>query len=106
MQNDIPYFEDEDSKLKPDLPIVERETINAILYNPETKEVLCLDWEKFGWKTFVIGGVEDNESPREAAIREIEEETGYVNLEFIADLGRLRSGYFAAHNCKYDRIFI
>ena len=35
--------------------------------NPETKKILCLDWEKFNWKTFVIGGVEDTENPKEAA---------------------------------------
>jgi 8-oxo-dGTP pyrophosphatase MutT (NUDIX family) len=95
--HEIPYFEDETSKLRPDLPIVERETINAIVWNPETDEVLCLDWEKFGWKTFIIGGIENNEDPTETAIREIEEETGYTNIEFLAELGKLRSGYFATH---------
>ncbi len=97
MKEDIPYFEDEDSKLHPDLPIIERETVNVILWNPKDNKVLCLDWEKFGWKTFVIGGVEESENLQEAAKREIEEETGYINLEFLANLGRIRSGYFAAH---------
>jgi len=93
----IPYFEDEDSKLHTKLPIVERTTINAILWNSRTSEFLCLDWKKFGWKTFVIGGVEDKEGILEAAVREIEEETGYLDIELVADLGKLKSGYFAAH---------
>jgi len=97
MTEEIPYFEDENSKIHPGLPIVERETINAVLWNPKTNEILCLDWEKFGWKTFVIGGVEDGEDLEESAKREVEEETGYVNIEFISDLGKLRSGYFATH---------
>ena len=96
-RTNILYFEDEDSKLHSDLPIVERTTINAILQNPDLDEFLCLDWEKFGWKTFIIGGVKDEEDILEAAIREIEEETGYLDIELIADLGKLRSGYFAAH---------
>ena len=96
-QTNIPYFEDEESKLHPNLPIVERNTINAILWNYQTGEFLCLDWEKFGWKTFVIGGVDDEENTLEAAIREIKEETGYMDMELVADLGKLRSGYFAAH---------
>jgi transcriptional regulator with XRE-family HTH domain len=45
-----PGGEDEFSKLRPSLPIVERATINAILWNPRTDEILCLDWEKFGWR--------------------------------------------------------
>ena len=96
-QTNIPYFEDEESKLRPDLPIVERNTINAILWNSQTDKFLCLDWEKFGWKTFVIGGVDDEEDALEAAIREVAEETGYMDIELIADLGKLRSGYFATH---------
>ncbi len=97
MKEEIPYFEDESSKLHPGLPIIERETVNAILWNPETNEILCLDWEKFGWKTFIIGGVEDGEDPEVTAKREVEEETGYLNLEFLTNLGRIRSAYFATH---------
>ncbi len=93
----IPYFEDEDSRLKPDLPIVERETVNVIVHNPAKDQVLCLEWEKFNWKTFIIGGVDNNEDSASAALREIKEETGYKNLELICEIGKLRSGYYAAH---------
>lgn len=94
---EIPYFEEEDSKLKPDLPIIERDSINAVVYNPKTNEVLCLYWEKFGWKTFVIGGIENNEEAVVAAEREILEETGYKNIKFISIIGKTKSGYYAAH---------
>ena len=93
----IPYFEDEVSKIRPDIPIIERATVNVILWNPQASECLCLDWTNFGWKTFVIGGIESGEDPIKSAIREIGEETGYTDVEFIANLGKLRSGYFAAH---------
>ncbi|MFA6278964.1 MAG: NUDIX domain-containing protein [Candidatus Paceibacterota bacterium] len=94
---EVPYFEDEDSKLHPGLHVVERPTINVILWNPRTNEFVCLDWQKFGWKTFIIGGIEEGESAETAASREIEEETRYTDVEFVAELGKLRSGYFAAH---------
>ncbi|MBX4199901.1 NUDIX domain-containing protein [Candidatus Parcubacteria bacterium] len=97
MHTGVPYFEDEDSKQKPGVRVVERNNINAIVYNKETDEVLCLDWQKFGWKTFIIGGVEGDEDPVEAAKREILEETGYKNLKLISHLGKTRSGYYAAH---------
>lgn len=93
----VPYFEDEDSKLEPDFPIVERPTINAILWDPHNDQVLCLNWEKFGWITFVVGGIEEGEEAVQAARREIEEETGYTNIELMANLGKIRSAYFAKH---------
>lgn len=93
----IPYFEDEKSKINPDFPIVERDNINAIIYNPKTHEVLCLDWEKFDWHTFIIGGIDNGEDPIEAAKREILEETGYAHIKFISEITKVRAGYFAAH---------
>lgn len=99
----IPYFEDEESKLNPNLPIVERAAINAIVYDLATDEVLCLDWEKFNWKTFIIGGIENDEDPIIAASREILEETGFKNIQFIAEVGRTKSGYYATHK-KENRI--
>ncbi len=95
--NDIPYFEDEETKPQPGYPTVERAAINAIVYDPTTDTVLCLDWNKFDWKTFIIGGIEDDEDPITAALREIKEETGYCNLKLVSEFGNMRSGYFAAH---------
>ena len=97
MDNSIPYFEDEFSAMKPGIPIVERDAINAIVYNRTNDEVLCLDWAKFGWRSFIIGGIEGEEDSVAAALREISEETGYRDLKFIARLGRTRSGCYAAH---------
>lgn len=97
MPDTILFFEDENSKRVPGKPTVEREAINAIVLDSVTGEVLCLDWKDFGWKTFVIGGVEEGESPVDAAKREVREETGYTELKFVKDLGRTRSAYYAAH---------
>jgi hypothetical protein len=87
----------EETKPNPDFPEVERSTINALVYNPKTNKVLCLDWEKFNWKTFIIGGVDDGEDIILAAAREIEKETGYTHVTFARNLGKIKSTYFAAH---------
>ncbi len=99
----IPYFEDQDSKIKPELPIVERETVNVVVYDPKTDRVICLDWEKFNWKTFIAGGVEAGEDPAVSARREVKEETGYQNLEFVAEVAKYQSAYYATHK-KENRL--
>lgn len=103
MKEDIPYFEDKKSQLIPNQPIVERNTVNAIVYNPSNDKILCLYWEKFDWKTFVIGGVDEGEDAIKASCREIKEETGYTDIKFIKEIGRSRSRYYAAHK-KENRI--
>jgi 8-oxo-dGTP pyrophosphatase MutT (NUDIX family) len=97
------YIIDEDSKPQEGYPTVRRDTVYALLYNPKTDAYLCLDWQKFNWKTFIIGGIDAGEAPEAAALREIKEETGYTNIRFVREIGRCVAAYFAAHK-KENRI--
>ncbi len=77
---------------------VERQNVHAIVYNPQTKKYLCLNWKKYNWKTFPMGGVEKGENVVEAARREVLEETGYSDLKLVRVLGgQVKAEYFAAH---------
>lgn len=77
---------------------VERQNVHAIVYNPQSKKYLCLNWKKYNWKTFPMGGVEEGEDVVQAAQREVLEETGYRDLKFIKVLGgQVKAEYFAAH---------
>jgi leucyl-tRNA synthetase len=64
-------------------PITERTVAASIVKHP-TKD-LYLILKKLGWETesysFPMGGVEKNETTKEAAARELIEETGYTNFE-------------------------
>lgn len=93
----IPYFEDKDTPVQADKPTVERKTINAIVYNPKTDQILCLDWKEHNWKTTIIGGIEDDEELENAGRREITEETGYFDLEYKGEVTKFYTSFYAAH---------
>lgn len=78
--------------------VVFRNGVIAIIKNPKTGKYLALRWKEQPWTTFVIGGIEGDEDPIEAAKREIIEETGFKNLKVIKTLcGPIQSEFFAAH---------
>jgi leucyl-tRNA synthetase len=82
----------------PGKEVVFRKGILAILKNPKTGKYLCLKWKKQPWTTFIVGGIEGNEDPVEAARREVFEETGYKDLKFIKTVtGPVQTEFFAAH---------
>jgi leucyl-tRNA synthetase len=82
---------------QPGKKTVARECILAIIKRKDKDEYLCLASKKFGWKTYVIGGIEKDEDAVAAAQREIEEETGYKNVRVVRDLGIVYAKHFAPH---------
>ena len=68
-----------------------RQSIEAWIYHPEEREILLLkvEDEKFSFWQPITGGIESGESPEEACLREIKEETGLIlsrsNLTGLGD---------------------
>jgi leucyl-tRNA synthetase len=79
-----------------------RNTISAIVHRKKDDKFLALKWNKFGWISPVIGGIEDGESAEEAAIREVLEETGY-KTKAVKKLGGEIDSHFYADNKKIWR---
>ncbi len=103
MNSDIPNFEDMENRFVDGAPIVKRDMVLSIVYNPKTDEVLCLKWNAFDWKTLVTGGIDPGEDAVTAGMREIKEETGYTNVKFLGECGKAKSSFYAA-NKKENRI--
>jgi 8-oxo-dGTP pyrophosphatase MutT (NUDIX family) len=93
----IPYFDDKKNPTIPGKPVVERDMVYSIIVNMKTREVLCFHWQQFDWKVFIMGGIEEGEDLVETARREAEEETGYSNLRFMAEVGKTRASFYAAN---------
>ena len=68
-----------------------RRSIEAWIYHPEDREILLLkvEDEKVSFWQPITGGIESGESPEEACLREIKEETGMLlacsNLTSLGD---------------------
>lgn len=87
-----------ESEIRPDKPMTERQVVNVVMKHPTEDKYVCVKKKKFGWINFVMGGIEGNETPMEAAEREFKEETGYTDftlekqLEFV-----YYDNFYAAH---------
>jgi len=93
--NNEPLFVAEGNDTPRDeLPFVERQAITAIVFDPKTNKYLGLKWKQVDWDTFITGGVEDGQTPEQAARAEVLEETGYKNLRLVLELPRFHSKFY------------
>ncbi|TAK89500.1 NUDIX domain-containing protein [Patescibacteria group bacterium] len=75
-----------------------RRSIVALVEDPETGDVLSIKWNTQHGENYLLvgGGVEEGEDLIEAARREIAEETGYTDVEFIEQMENVHHSYFAS----------
>ena len=77
-----PYFKGAgEESLNPNVETKFRTSVIAVIKNEEDNTFLCVDALKRNCKSFVLGGIEKGETPEEAAVREVKEETGYVDIK-------------------------
>ncbi len=80
-----------------------RKSVVVVVENPKNGKVLTFNWGKeLGGYLILGGGMETNEDPIEAAKREILEETGYKNVEFVAKSETIHHHY-RAHSKNVNR---
>ncbi len=94
----MPTVTDQTNPPREDKQIKIRNVVHAIVYDPRNKKYLTLRGKPFNWNTVVIGGIEEGETALEAALRELKEETGYIDVKYIKTLGGpIQAHFFAKH---------
>ena len=87
-----------DIAFRPDEPVVNRKVIRAVVKHWSEDKYIVLKWINAGWNTFISGGIEGEENDIEAAKREVAEETGFTDLEFVSYLGGpIHAKFYAPH---------
>ncbi|VVB75748.1 RNA pyrophosphohydrolase [uncultured archaeon] len=76
---------------------LKRYSVSAVIQRKTDGKFLLLKWKEYDWLSPCVGGIDGDESPEEAAEREVLEETGY-HAKAIKKLGGLiESHFFAEH---------
>lgn len=81
-----------------------KESIVAVVYDETENKYLTINWGKNGGRLFVGGTRKENESAISCAIREIEEETGYTDIELCECGFKINHHYYAYNKDKYFNI--
>ncbi len=87
--------------LRPDLPLVKRRAVMAIIKHPTEEKYLAITYKPTNVHGFLSGGLEGDEKPEETAVREIREETGYTKVKLVRSLGGVIHSHF--YSVKYKR---
>jgi leucyl-tRNA synthetase len=91
-----PEYPDNVNPPKPGHDFIERNIAQVIVKHPTEDKIIILEHRHMNDAkySFVIGGIEGEETPEEAAVRETIEETGYKNIKNTYELGKEYSGRF------------
>lgn len=90
-----------------DAPAIRHETAGGVVVNGAGRVLVLLrDVWRDGGAVHEIrlpkGHIDAGETPEQAAVREVREESGYRGLEIVADLGESESRY-AFRGCRHER---
>lgn len=81
-----------------------KDSIVAVLYDESNDKYLTINWHEKGGRLFVGGTRKDGESAVDCATREIIEETGYDDIEFVKETFKINHHYYAYNKDKYFEI--
>lgn len=88
----------DDNKPREDKEWSYRQNVVLIVEHWDENKYLYIEYKKQNWQCFISGGVEENETSKEAAIRELKEESGFYNIRKIEEMPfKMANVFYAAH---------
>lgn len=88
----------DDNKPREDKEWVKRNNVVLVVKHWSEDKYLYIEYKKQDWKCFISGGVDEGESTKDAAIRELREESGYKNIALIEEMPtKMANVFYAAH---------
>ena len=81
-----------------------KNSIVAVVYDSKNNKYLTINWKELGGRLFIGGTRHDDEDAITCALREITEETGYDDLEFVRETFKINHHYYAYNKNKYFEI--
>ncbi len=79
---------------------ISKKSIVALVYDPKINKYLTINWGNNGGRLLVGGTINNNEDVVTCARREIQEETGYVDLKYIGSTFPINHHYYAYNKDK------
>ncbi len=93
-----PKFLDEKNPPRKDAKDTKRHVTTCIIKHPKEDKFLVLKYKDREWQSLVMGGIEENETVIDAAIREMTEETGYFDVKNSYQINATTCDkFYAAH---------
>ena len=88
------------------MDVIQYDTAGGVLV--DGGRVLLLRTARYGDLRLPKGHIQDGESPQEAALREVVEESGYDDLEIVAELGEQDAEFDAGdrHIIRHEHYFV
>lgn len=81
-----------------------KDSIVAVVYDEVKDKYLTINWHELGGRLFIGGTRHNGEDAITCALREITEETGYDDIEFMRETFKINHHYYAYNKDKYFEI--
>lgn len=84
-------------------PITITDGVIVLVKHWSEKKYLGLKWKEVDWGTLLTGGIDEGHTPEETVLKEIREETGFLNAKIVRDMGVV-DGMFYHEPKKQNRL--